>query len=159
MFFHIPKTGGSTVDATAWHTNRGNLTVLKRVEDCCDWWKPTAKITRCCKYGSPWHLTPDVLAVWRSQFSSTSLRASEPPRRPCDATQIPCTPTCRPSPRALVPTEAIQSAVVRSLAVSTTHQHSINCSHDFATTHTHTPKYNSHILRFQLLIVCMRICC
>ena len=70
-FIHVPKTGGSTIEALA----PPERTILMKLLHCCDWWGfaqsrhiPHARsaFSGCCvvsrgKRISPWHLPPDVL--------------------------------------------------------------------------------------------------
>ena len=55
-FMHIPRTGGSSIEATI----KSHRTMRWRVRDCCRW---SRNLVTCCKQGSPWHLPLDVLAL------------------------------------------------------------------------------------------------
>jgi hypothetical protein len=59
-FIHIPKTGGTTIEALA----PGQFSVYKQTQDCCKLGgNPSVPIALkwCCKPASPWHMVPDLL--------------------------------------------------------------------------------------------------
>ena len=90
MFIHIPKTGGSSIEATI----QPNLTVLMQVTDCCNWWRDWATERdkraglkkHCCQPGSPWHVAPDILPTYlnRTVYAPASTPRWCIVRRPAD---------------------------------------------------------------------------
>lgn len=60
FFVHIPKTGGTTVEAEMALRGTANNTVIHAVRECCAYRPGFAPVEHCCRPGPPWHLAPDV---------------------------------------------------------------------------------------------------
>ena len=55
-FIAIPKTGSSSIESTVYPRSQ----VKCQGGSCCDFWRQRPRLYKCCQFGAPWHLAPDV---------------------------------------------------------------------------------------------------